>query len=78
MIMLQDIFGCSCVLKVVSSADSAIRSAYMALNDHGITSVEGFIGQTAEEIIQNLSRISEVGMAGVDATMIQIMLEKNS
>jgi len=76
--MLCDGAKGGCALKVVSSTDSAIRSAYMALNDHGITSIEGFIGRTAEETIQNLSRISEVGMAGVDATMIQIMLEKNS
>jgi len=68
--------GCS--LKVASSTDSAIRSAYMALNDHGITSVEGFVGRTAEETIQNLSRISDIGMSKVDETMIQIMMAKNS
>nr|WP_281242487.1 L-serine ammonia-lyase, iron-sulfur-dependent, subunit alpha [Desulfuromusa kysingii] len=76
--MLCDGAKGGCALKVVSSTDSAIRSAYMALNDHGITSIEGFIGRTAEETIQNLSRISDVGMAAVDATMIQIMQEKNS
>ncbi|MDX2479378.1 MAG: L-serine ammonia-lyase, iron-sulfur-dependent, subunit alpha [Desulfuromusa sp.] len=76
--MLCDGAKGGCALKVVSSTDSAIRSAYMALNDHGITSIEGFIGRSAEETIQNLSRISEIGMAGVDRTMIQIMLEKNS
>ncbi|WP_321369723.1 L-serine ammonia-lyase, iron-sulfur-dependent, subunit alpha [uncultured Desulfuromusa sp.] len=75
--MLCDGAKGGCALKVVSSTDSAIRSAYMALNNHGITSIEGFIGRTAEETIQNLSRISDVGMAGVDATMIQIMQEKN-
>lgn len=76
--MLCDGAKGGCALKVVSSTDSAIRSAYMALNNHGITSIEGFIGRTAEETIQNLSRISDVGMAGVDATMIQIMQEKNN
>ncbi len=76
--MLCDGAKGGCALKVVSSTDSAIRSAYMALNDHGITSIEGFVGKTAEETIQNLSRISEIGMSAVDATMIQIMLEKNS
>ena len=76
--MLCDGAKGGCALKVVSSTDSAIRSAYMALNDHGISSVEGFVGRTAEETIQNLSRISEVGMAGVDDMMIKIMLEKNS
>lgn len=67
-----------CALKVVSSTDSAIRSAYMALNGHGITSVEGFVGRTAEETIRNLCRISDVGMAKVDDTMIEIMIEKTA
>lgn len=76
--MLCDGAKGGCSLKVASSTDSAIRSAYMALNNHGITSVEGFIGRTAEETIQNLSRISDIGMAKVDETMIQIMLDKHN
>ncbi len=65
-----------CALKVVSSTDAAIRAAYMALNGHGVTAVEGFVGRTAEETIQNLSRIGHIGMAKVDDTMIDIMTEK--
>jgi L-cysteine desulfidase len=67
-----------CALKVVSSTDAAIRAAYMAINNHGITSVEGFVGRTAEETIRNLGRISEVGMAKADDTMIEIMIEKTA
>lgn len=74
--MLCDGAKGGCALKVVSSTDAAIRSAYMALNGHGITSVEGFVGRTAEETIRNLSRISDIGMAKVDDTMIEIMMEK--
>lgn len=76
--MLCDGAKAGCALKVVSSTDSAIRAAYMALNNHGITSLEGFVGKTAEETIQNLSRISEIGMAKVDDTMIEIMMQKNA
>ena len=76
--MLCDGAKGGCALKVVSSTDSAIRAAYMALNGHGITSIEGFVGRTAEETIRNLSRISEVGMAKVDDTMIEIMIEKSA
>ena len=75
--MLCDGAKGGCALKVVSSTDSAIRSAYMALNDHGITAEEGFIGRTGEESIRNLSRISEIGMAKVDDTMLDIMAEKS-
>lgn len=74
--MLCDGAKGGCALKVVSSTESAIRSAYMALNNFGITSIEGFVGSTAEETIRNLSRISEIGMARVDDTMIEIMSEK--
>lgn len=76
--MLCDGAKGGCALKVVSSADSAIRAAYMALNGHGITDAEGFIGKSAEETIKNMSRISEIGMSQVDATMLDIMLEKSS
>ena len=74
--MLCDGAKGGCALKVVSSTDSAIRSAYMALNNHGITELEGFVGKTAEETIYYLSRISEIGMAKVDDTMLKIMMEK--
>jgi L-cysteine desulfidase len=74
--MLCDGAKGGCALKVVSSTDSAIRSAYMALNNHGITELEGFVGKTAEETIYHLSKISEIGMAKVDDTMLEIMMGK--
>ncbi|MDD5658073.1 MAG: L-serine ammonia-lyase, iron-sulfur-dependent, subunit alpha [Elusimicrobia bacterium] len=74
--MLCDGAKSGCSLKVVSSTDSAIRSAYMGLNHYGITEREGFVGRSAEETIQNLGRISKVGMAAVDPTIVAIMLGK--
>ncbi|MEE8552346.1 MAG: L-serine ammonia-lyase, iron-sulfur-dependent, subunit alpha, partial [Desulfobacterales bacterium] len=75
--MLCDGAKGGCALKVVSSTDSAIRSAYMALNNHGITELEGFVGKTAEKTIYYLSKISKIGMANVDDTMLEIMMGKN-
>lgn len=66
--------GCS--LKVASSADSAIRAAYMAIHGEGITELEGFIGNSAEETIQNIARISCTGMNKVDTIILDIMSEK--
>ena len=74
--MLCDGAKSGCALKVVSSTDSAIRAAYMALNGHGIRETEGFVGATAEETIRNLSRIGRIGMSRVDATMLEIMKAK--
>ncbi|MFC1745723.1 serine dehydratase subunit alpha family protein [Candidatus Riflebacteria bacterium] len=67
-----------CSFKVASSADSAIRSAYMALNNHGISATEGFVGETPEATIQHLGRIGMHGMAKADDTMLEIMLEKST
>lgn len=74
--MLCDGAKSGCALKVVSSTDAAIRSAYMAIHDYGITEVEGFVGRTAEETIQNLGSISSVGMSRVDPMIVNIMQEK--
>ncbi len=76
--MLCDGAKGGCALKVASSTDSGIRSAYMAMNDHGITQAEGFVGKTAEETIWHLTKISKLGMAGADDTMLGIMLDKSS
>jgi len=74
--MLCDGAKGGCALKVASSTDSAIRAAYMAMNGHGITQTEGFIGRTAEETIWNLTAISKLGMSKVDDTMLGIMIDK--
>lgn len=76
--MLCDGAKSGCALKVVSAADSAIRSAYMAMHGYGITEAEGFVGKTAEETIQNLAHISTIGMGKVDSTMLDIMHRKNT
>ena len=76
--MLCDGAKSGCALKVVSSTDCAIRSAYMGLHHYGITEQEGFVGRSAEETIQNLGRISSVGMAAVDPTIVDIMLGKQA
>ena len=76
--MLCDGAKAGCALKVGTSTNSAIRSAQMALHNHGITQAEGFVGATAEQTIQNLSRIGDLGMALADDTMLDIMMNKAS
>jgi L-cysteine desulfidase len=49
----------------------------MALNNHGITQVEGFVGSTAEDTIRNLSQIGDIGMSLANETMLEIMIEKS-
>ena len=74
--MLCDGAKSGCALKVVSSVDSALRAAFMAINNYGISQVEGFVGKNAQATIQNLSKISTIGMINVDNTILNIMEEK--
>ena len=76
--MLCDGAKSGCALKVVSSTDAAIRAAFMGMHDYGITEVEGFVGRSAEETIQNLGSISTVGMSAVDPMIVDIMQEKTA
>ena len=74
--MLCDGAKSGCALKVASSADSAIRAAWMACNGEGITDEEGFVGSSAEATIKNISRISSLGMDKVDRIILDIMADK--
>lgn len=74
--MLCDGAKSGCALKVASSVDSALRAAFMGIKHYGITEAEGFVGSSAEKTIQNLSKISNVGMLKVDNTIVGIMKEK--
>jgi L-cysteine desulfidase len=66
--------GCS--MKIVTGADTAMRSAFMALSGYGISSDDGIIGNSAEESIRNLSKISLEGMGLVDAAVVHILQGK--
>ncbi len=65
-----------CAMKTVSSVDSAIRSALMAIDGYGLGQHEGLVGETIEKSIQNLSRVSLEGMFGVDPMLLTILEEK--
>lgn len=66
--------GCS--MKIVTGADTSLRSAFMALGGYGISTDDGVIGGSAEESIRNLSRISLEGMGLVDPTVVHILQGK--
>jgi len=66
--------GCS--MKIVTGADTAMRSAFMALAGYGISADDGIIGHSAEESIRNLGKISFEGMGLVDPTVVYILKDK--
>ncbi len=65
-----------CAMKIVSGADTVIRSAFMAISSYGLSSDEGVLGVSADESIRNLSRISLEGMGLVDPTVVHIIQSK--
>lgn len=66
--------GCS--MKIVTGAEAAMRSAFMAIAGYGVSNDDGVLGRTAEESIRNLSKISLEGMQLVDATVVHILQDK--
>ncbi len=66
--------GCS--MKIVTGADTSLRSAFMALGGYGISTGDGIIGTSAEASIKNLSKIALEGMDLVDSAVVHILKEK--
>jgi L-cysteine desulfidase len=67
-----------CAMKAVTSVDSAIRSALMALKGYGLSADDGLVGSTVEHSLRNLGQITLEGMFRVDATMLTILKDKIS
>ncbi|MEG2204837.1 MAG: L-serine ammonia-lyase, iron-sulfur-dependent, subunit alpha, partial [Oscillospiraceae bacterium] len=66
--------GCSYKLSI--AVDAAVDAAGMALQGLEIPSDNGILGATAEQTIQNLARISNVGMNNTDNIILDVMLRK--
>lgn len=65
-----------CAFKLSISAGAAVESAMMAMNDVVISSHDGIVADTAEKTIKNLGKVSTIGMAKTDETILKLMLEK--
>ena len=67
-----------CAMKAVTSVDSAIRSALMALKGYGLSADDGLVGHSVEGSLRNLGQITLEGMFHVDSTMLSILKDKIS
>jgi L-cysteine desulfidase len=67
-----------CAMKAITAVDAAIRSALMALKGYGPTADDGLVGETMEESLRNLGRITLEGMFHVDPTMLSIIRDKTT
>ena len=71
--MICDGAKASCALKLSTSASVCIQSALLAINDNVAFSKNGIIGDTAEETIINLGKLSNNGMSSTDKVILDIM-----
>jgi L-cysteine desulfidase len=67
-----------CAMKTLTSVDSAIRSALMALKGFGLSADDGLVGRTVEDSLRYLGQITLEGMFRVDSTMLSILKDKIS
>jgi L-cysteine desulfidase len=67
-----------CAMKAITSVDSAIRSALMALKGYGLSADDGLVGSSVEVSLRNLGQITLEGMFRVDSTMLAILQDKLS
>lgn len=67
-----------CALKVSTGSFAAIMSAINAINNVGLRVSDGICAASPEECIKNMARIGKEGMANVDQTIIDIMLNKGA
>ena len=67
----------SCSLKAGACVNAAVQAAILAIENVGVTEKEGIVDGDVEKTIENLGRLSNVGMAATDGVIIDIMLSKD-
>jgi L-cysteine desulfidase len=65
-----------CAMKTMTGVDSAFRAADLALAGTGIPATDGIVGRDGAASMANLGRLAQVGMAGADAVILDIMQDK--
>lgn len=76
--MICDGAKIGCAYKLSISVDSAKDAALMALNNVRIPCDNGILGCNVEMTIENLGKLSNVGMNNTDSTILDIMVNKCS
>ena len=66
----------SCALKIACGVSTATLSAVMAMEDEGVTSLEGIIDEEIDQTIRNLAIIGSRGMQATDKLVLDIMTNK--
>jgi L-cysteine desulfidase len=65
-----------CAMKAMTGVEAAFRSATLALAGFGIPETDGIVGTDGAASLANLGRLAQLGMAGVDTEILDIMQAK--
>lgn len=74
--MLCDGAKLGCAYKLSISVDAAVDAAKMALENIYIPEDNGILGSTPEKTIQNLAKVSNIGMNNTDSVILDVMVNK--
>ena len=66
-----------CALKVGTAAHEAYLAAMLSLRGKGIDRPQGVIAATVEQTVDNLARMNERGLAGLDRLMIEMIEQRD-
>jgi L-cysteine desulfidase len=76
--MICDGAKAGCALKLSTAAGAAVKSALLSIGGSVVPCNYGIIGNTCEDTIRNLGKISFPGMKDTDKTILEVMEEKNA
>lgn len=76
--MICDGAKSGCAVKLGMAASAAVQSAFMAKNSGIVPVKNGIVGNTVEESIKNLGRVSDEGMRVTDEIILSVMEKMNS
>jgi L-cysteine desulfidase len=65
-----------CAMKAMTGVEAAFRSATLALAGFGIPETDGIVGTNGIASLVNLGRLAQIGMAGADSEILDIMQAK--
>lgn len=65
-----------CALKLATSAGEAIISAYLSMEESVVPDVEGVVAASFAETVNNMLKVCNNGMNGVDGAILDIMKNK--
>ncbi|NCA68446.1 MAG: serine dehydratase subunit alpha family protein, partial [Clostridia bacterium] len=74
--MLCDGAKPDCSMKISACVNVAFLSAYMAMDNIGVSAIEGIVSEDPAHTVKNFARVSNEGSPVLDNIILDIMLNK--